>query len=98
VAGEAGGIEDEKNGVGFFEVGHAAFEDVVGDLFVFAAGFEGVDAGEVDEGEGVAGVKTQGSDVSFDGDSGVVRDFLTEAGEAIEESAFPGIGRADERN
>jgi hypothetical protein len=98
MAGQAGGIEDEENGVGFLQIRHAAFEDVVRDLFIFATRLERVDSWEIYEGKGVAGVQAQSAYVALDGDARIVRDFLAEASEAIEKRALAGIWWTDERN
>jgi hypothetical protein len=54
LAGEVQGIEDEDDGVGLGGAGHFAAEHVDGDAGIFRVGSEGVDAGQIDEGEVVA--------------------------------------------
>ena len=49
MAAEVGGVEDQQDGVGFRQAGRFAFEDVVGDLLVFGARIQAVDAWEIDE-------------------------------------------------
>jgi hypothetical protein len=89
-------IEDEDDGVGLADAGFGAGEDVAGDLFVLGAGLHAVNAGEIDEEDFAAGGGAGFPDVVFDGDAGEVGYLLTEAGEAVKERGFAGVGRADE--
>ena len=96
LAGEVERVEDKQDGIGPGGAGHFALEHVDGDAGVFRVGGEGVDAGQVDEGEVVAADAGHEAHALLDGDAGVVGHLLAEAGEAIEESGLAGVGRADE--
>ena len=98
LAGEVQGIEDEEDSVGLGRAGHFAPEHVDGDAGILREGGEGVEAGEVDEGEVVAAYAGHQAHALLDGDAGVVGDLLAQAGEAIEKSGFAGVGRADEHD
>ena len=90
------GVENDENGIGLGGAGHAAAKNVDGDAGVFRVRREGVDAGQIDEREVVAAYAGHEAHALLDGDAGVVGNFLTEAGEAIEEGGFSGVGGADE--
>ncbi len=90
------GVEDEEDGIRPWRARHFALEHVDGDAGVFRVWGEGVDAGQVNEGEVVAVDAGHGAHALLDGDAGVVGHLLAEAGEAIEKSGLARIGRADE--
>jgi hypothetical protein len=90
------GVENKENGIGLGGSGHFSAEDVDGDAGVFRIRSEGVDAGQIDEGEVRAANAGHEAHALLDGDAGVVGDFLTEAGEAVEKGRLAGVGRADE--
>ena len=96
VALEVGGVDDADDAVGARGAGLAAEEDVAEDGFVRGAGVEGVGAGEVDEAEFFAVLGEALADFFFDGDAGVVGDFLAEAGEEVEDGGFAGVWVTDD--
>ena len=96
VSFEIGRVDDAEDAVGLGGVGAAAEEDVAGDGFVGGAGGEGIGAGQVDDGDGLAVLRVSGTDLFLDGDAGVVPDFLFQAGEGVEKGAFAAVGIADE--
>ncbi len=96
LTGEVQGVENDEDGIGLGRAGHLAAQDVDGDAGVFRVGVEGVDAGEIDEGEVFAADAGHEAHTLLDGDAGEVGYLLAKAGEAIEKSGFAGVGRADE--
>jgi hypothetical protein len=63
---------------------------------VVGTGLQTIDAGQIDEENVALGGNTSLTGALLDGDTREVSDFLTKAGEAVEESRFTGIGRTDE--
>ena len=99
VAAEVGAIENQQQGVGLGDAGHGAGQDIAGDLFVFRARVQAVDAGQIDQDHFAvvdAAMHFGFADALFDGDAGEVGYFLAQAGEAIEERRFAGVRRADD--
>ena len=96
LAGEVQGIENQQDSVGLGRAGHFAAQHVDGDAGILRVGGEGVDAGQVDEGEVVAADAGHQAHALLDGDAGVVGDLLAQTGQAIEKSGLAGVGRADE--
>jgi hypothetical protein len=96
LTGKVQGVKNKENGIGLGRAGHFAAEDVDGDAGVFRVRSKGIDAGEIDEGEVGSADSGHEAHALLDGDAGVVGDFLTEAGEAVEKGRLAGVGRADE--
>ena len=56
-----------------------------------------ISAGQINDARAAAGRCGEGPGFSFNGDAGIIRDFLTAARERVEECRLAAIGRADER-
>ena len=98
VAPQVGGIQHQQHGFRFGRAGARAVQNVVGDLLVFGARGETVDAGEIDDADGAAIGQFRDSGVLLHGDAGEVGHLLAQAGEAIEERRLAGVGRPDQRH
>jgi hypothetical protein len=72
--------------------------DVPGDDFVEAAGTQRIGPRQIDQPDRQAGRCYRQALLALDGDTGVVRDLLTAAGQRIEQRGLAAVGIADERN
>ncbi len=99
IAPKIGGIEDQYDGVGLGEVLTFAFQDVVGDLFVFGTRVQAINARQVDKKYFLPLALQLGfPHPVLHRDAGEVRHLLAQAGQAIEKSRLAGIRRSDNRN
>eukprot|EP01136_Pigoraptor_vietnamica_P045839 Opistho-1_new@24325 len=90
------GIGDHDQRVGQAFAVLLAQHDVAGHRFVRAGGIEAVGTGKVDQFDRTAVVERHAAGVTFHGDAGIVADFLSRAGERIEQGGLAGIGVADQ--
>ena len=98
LARQVEGIENQQDGVRLGRAGHFAAQHVDGDASVFRVGREGVDAGQIDEGEVFAADAGHESHALLHCDARIVRNLLAKSGKSVEERGFAGVGRPDQDN
>jgi hypothetical protein len=98
IEAEVGGVYDAYEEIRW-RFGRVSAEDHVAcDRLVQRSWFQAVGAREIDESEDAAGARArEASFFALDSDAGVISDFLTAAGEAIEEGGLPAVRNADKR-
>ena len=95
---QVGRIEDQQYGIRLGQILHLAEQNVVGDALVFGAGFQAIDAGEIDGENFAAALHLDLAHAMFHRHAGEVRYFLAQAGEPVEQGRFAGVGRSDDRH
>ncbi len=93
---QVGCVENDHYDVGDRFAGDATEQDVSGDGFVGRAGLEAVATGEVEEPHQFAVGSVEGALFFFNGDAGVVADFLAESCEGVEEGRLAAVRVADD--
>ena len=96
IAIEVGGVEDDDGDVGDGFAGDSSEQDISGDGFVGGAGLEAIATWEVEQAHEFAVGAVEGAFFFFDGDAGVVADFLAESGEGVEEGCFSAVWVSDD--
>ena len=94
---EIGRVDHREDGIGRLRAFHATEDDVDRDLFFEGMSAKPVSARQVDEFYRLV-VRLQRANVFLDRDARVIADALPQAGKAIKECAFAGIGTTDNRD
>src|SRR6185312_5025218 len=88
VAAEVVGVQHQDDSIRTSAAGHVAEQYIDRYFFIFRLGIETVDAGQIDEGNLVAGAVVNVSGMVLNRNAGKVSNLLAKPGEAIEESRF----------
>ncbi len=97
VALEIRGVDDADDPVGLRRVEAPAEEHIAQYRFVGRARGERIRAGQIDDLDRTAVLRVGRADFLFDGDAGIVADFLAQAGQGVEEGCLAGVGIAHHR-
>ena len=95
MAREMGDIEYQQNRIWAGHSVHFSGQDVDGNAFIVGIRRQAVDAGKIDDLDGVIRACQQAHTL-LDGYAGVIADLLTKPSETIEEGRLPGIRWADQ--
>ncbi len=100
MAAQVGAIQDQQQSIGLGDAGHVAGQDIAGDLFVFRARVQAVDAGQINQHHVVLirSVHLRFADALLHRDAREVGHLLTQARQPIKERRFARIWRTDDRH
>ena len=95
IASEVGGIDDGQYGARSWQISDVPQQHVDGDHLVRGLGGEGIGAGQIHQ-RHILPVQRDMAGVLLDRNAGIVRRFLAQARQGIEEGALAGIRVADQ--
>ena len=95
---EVGCVDDDQQCLGQPLALLLAEQHIARDRLVGAGRVEAVGAGQINQLDRGSVGQGRLADVALDGDAGIIADFLTRAGQRVEQGAFPGIGVAGDRD
>ena len=90
---QVGRVENQQHRVGRIYTRHQTLQDVVRDALVFGAGFQAVDAGQIDDEDVSPALDLHAPYALLDRNAREVGYLLAQAGEAVEQGGFAGVRR-----